>query len=380
MAWHVLSAALLFPTAGLGDDYQPSNTAQSFPTLEQAEAALRAAYPGAADLTFERILSETPTHSVRLYALPTVAPNPPAWSDWCNVAGDYASGQAVCDARRAITSWPNLLSYVETDSSGSAGNGEGYRGECQDLTRNERTVLGYPQRWRSCPSTHPFPKNITGANTCGGTHPPQGGGPDLACGKSLVSLTETITVTRTSCPVDALTPLEKLNADLSNNDPDTLALEQNPINTERLDPRMKPADRLSGYLCLKEAIESAGVPFNLTSAFRTDAYQRHLHEIWNKWKEFDDLTPEEIQACQSRKKEIKDELDKHGLGGLHIPPAKKAGKHPQGLAIDVSRRTTMQQLEARFSAAVIKGMAGRCNLTYPFPKLDRGHFEYKLAP
>ncbi len=131
MAWHVLSAALLFPTAGLGDNYQPSNTAQSFPTLEQAEAVLRAAYPGGADLTFEHILSETPTHIVRLYSIPTIPPNPPVWLN-CDIPGGYASGQALCDA--ALARDPqgpyDNMRYVDFNPEGSDGGGEGNRGGC----------------------------------------------------------------------------------------------------------------------------------------------------------------------------------------------------------------------------------------------------------
>ena len=79
---------------------------------------MRAVSPAAANLQFERVMSETASQSVRLYSVPDVQPNPPMWSDWCNVLGDYSSGQQVCDARRVFVNWPNPLTYVETNPLG----------------------------------------------------------------------------------------------------------------------------------------------------------------------------------------------------------------------------------------------------------------------
>lgn len=171
------------------------------------------------------------------------------------------------------------------------------------------------------------------------------------------------------CPVAELTELKDLNDQLSNNDPDTMTLENNPINTARLTPETKNA-----LTCLEDKVKTYKIPFNLTSAFRTEAYQSHLWEIWDRWKT-KGLSTNADPGCQARKAKVKAEWDHHGLEGLLTSPADDAGKHPQGMALDISRKTTMKQL---INAGVnIQELAKECNLSYPFPILDKGHFESK---
>ncbi len=151
---YLLSATLIFPLAAFGArSYKPSITTLSYSTMAKAEAAMRAVSPAAAKLQFDSLLSDIPTpNSNVLYTVPDVQPNPPLWMDCSSVAGAYGSGQAVCDARRVVINWANPLTYVETNPSGSVGNGEGLRGECGDLIRWDKPKLGFPQRWRSCPA------------------------------------------------------------------------------------------------------------------------------------------------------------------------------------------------------------------------------------
>lgn len=176
-------------------------------------------------------------------------------------------------------------------------------------------------------------------------------------------------VCEAECPVAKLTELKDLNAQLSNNDPDTMTLENNPINTARLTTETQTA-----LACLRREVESLWVPFNLTSVFRTEAYQRHLWEIYNRWKT-KGLSTNTDPGCQARKAKVKAEWDHHGLEGLLTSPAEDAGKHPQGMALDVSRKTTMKQL---INAGLnIQELAKECNLSYPLPILDKGHFESK---
>lgn len=358
MAWHVLSAALLFPTAGLGDNYQPSNTAQSFPTLEQAEAALRAAYPGAADLTFERILSETPTHSVRLYALPTVAPNPPVWLN-CNVPGDYTAGQALCDAALAQGDYPyDDIRYLDFNPEGTDGGGEGSRGGCFFMNPSPPwppgagILLFHTQRMRTCPGSHPFLKNYVRVMACGGGPPTHGSGPDLACGKSLVLLTETITVTRTSCPIQPLPPIT---------DPTVLLFENNPkrSDTTCLAPAMSTA-----LSCLLTAATNAGGTPSVGSACRPAAYNQHLIDVWKKWRE--ELKPEHSAACAALRSEVKAHFNRHGLLESQSPVLNS--KHITGGAVDVTIDLPATQIDT---------LAASCQLRRPLPVSDRVHFIHR---
>lgn len=171
-------------------------------------------------------------------------------------------------------------------------------------------------------------------------------------------ITQTVTAT---CPIPDLT---------EPTDAESQALEANPIDTDHLTEKTK-----EGLRCLVGKIKDEyKVNANLTSAFRTEAYQRHLYEIYDRWIErglIDDTSPE----CAELKQKVGDEWNRHGLEGLKTSPAQSAGKHPQGLAFDLSRRSTISQLEAK--NVDIGRMAGECGLSYPMPVRDRGHFELR---
>jgi YD repeat-containing protein len=74
-------------------------------------------------------------HSIR-------QPLPPTYSDWCNVAGDYASGQAACDARGKAINYE--LTYKPIDE---------HHGECLDSRGNR---LGYPFFGSGCPNPEEY--------------------------------------------------------------------------------------------------------------------------------------------------------------------------------------------------------------------------------
>ncbi len=92
-----------------------------------------------------------------------------------------------------------------------------------------------------------------------------------------------------------------------------------------------------------------------------------------------DLTTDEVRACAPRKAKVKSEMDKHGLHQLEKSPAGDAGKHPQGVAIDVSRKRTLFPLFDLGKYGILVGpMAEACNLVHPDPMRDAGHFELNL--
>jgi len=74
-------------------------------------------------------------HSIR-------QPLPATYSDWCNIAGDYSSGQAVCDARGKAIDYQ--LTYRAVDD---------HHGECLD-SRNNR--LAWPYFGSGCPDPEEY--------------------------------------------------------------------------------------------------------------------------------------------------------------------------------------------------------------------------------
>ena len=165
--------------------YTPSNLSspQSFNTLAEAESAMRSASSYGPLLKFNSLLQANNNVIVLLYAIQSIKPNPESWSDWCNVSGEYSSGQAVCDARKSIINWPYPLTY----SGGGNGYEGGYGGRCTDTHQN---VMGYPQVWVSCPTGYNL-ANATYGNQCGGNHVPEGYGGTPIC---VNNYTATITI------------------------------------------------------------------------------------------------------------------------------------------------------------------------------------------
>lgn len=286
---------------------------------------MRAVSPAAANLQFDRLLSDVPTpNSDVFYTVPDVQPNPPVWSDWCNTPGEYSSGQAVCDARRASMNLPDKLTYIELLLLGTSGNGEGLRGKCSVLDSPIYDRMGWPQLWRSCPSGY----GLTGMvefNRCGGDHPPEAGGPNLSC---INSLTVTISVLPTSaCPIEPLTPLPSKAAD-----PDTYAFE---YEGKQVDISRLNADMKAALVCLTQKTGKAASSY-VSSAWRPPTYQAHFQEVWEKWQLLKKQKGEDRVACKALHDEVKKEIDKHGIGGAARSPADRNGPHPRRVAFDVN--------------------------------------------
>ncbi len=283
---------------------------------------MRAVSPAAARLQFNRLLSDIPTpNSDVFYSVPDVQPNPPVWSDLYNVPGQYPSGQAVCDARRAYINWATPLVYVETAPLWGNGSQSSIRGwaQCQDRV-SPSSILGWPQGWLSCPSGYNPPRYT------GDISPPMSSEPNMSCGNPL---TVTIAVLPAAvCTVPPLTPLPSKEAD-----PDTYAFEheKNRVDISRLNAEMKAA-----LVCLTQKTGKAASSF-VSSAYRPPAYQAHFKEVWETWKLLKKLKGAELVACQTLYAEVKREIGKegHDIEDLKIPPAGRNGPHTRGAAFDV---------------------------------------------
>lgn len=332
---------------------------QSFTTQAGAEAAMRATSPQASHLVYDRLLSETATEKVHLYSVPSVPATIatqniyggpyylPVWQ-WGTTYHDSVEG-AIGDW------WSRYQSYYYWAFPGCT-----------------YTPFYYDGRYTNHFATVQLSGRCGGGGGVYGTLVTRAGSlqcpPDytLSGNQCIISLTA-IMIERDTCPVPALSKLEDLNAQLSSNDPDTMPLESSPINTARLTTATREA-----YQCLKEEIDGFSIPTNLASAFRTEAYQRHLWEIYDRWIT-QGLNEDDSSTCAARKAEVFAKWRHHGLEGLKTSPAYSAGKHLRGPAFDISRKTTIRQLEAK--GVDIKAMVGKCGLKYPLPVKDKGHFE-----
>lgn len=151
-----------------------------------------------------------------------------------------------------------------------------------------------------------------------------------------------------SCPVPPLTPLSA--------DPMTQYLESHGgIETDHLSQAMKDA-----LQCLMDQALQAGGVVNLRAGYRTQEYQLHIREVWEKDRK---LRTVDSAACDALRQALDAELAKHGP--FRHRPAGSAGFHTKGTAIDVS-----------FGGPIDgNALAHLCGLCRPLPLDDKVHFE-----
>ena len=114
-------------------------------------------------------------------------------------------------------------------------------------------------------------------------------------------------------------------------DPEVLAFETNaetaPADVDGLTP-----DAAQALETFKEMVTSLGGTFELKSAYRSPAYQAHLHEVWVKWVK--ELRRNRSGACQALREEVGAEFARHQLLVKQQPVP--ASDHMLGLAFDAA--------------------------------------------
>jgi len=108
------------------------------------------------------------------------------------------------------------------------------------------------------------------------------------------------------------------------------------------------------------------VPMNLD--YRTQSYQAHLRELYDKWKELEPDTT--TLECQDFRTQLKNHIHYHSMDSLKTQPASKAGLHTQGLAFDAKW----------YGVANIDALACPCGLYRPLKKKDKVHFVLQPCP
>jgi hypothetical protein len=95
-----------------------------------------------------------------------------------------------------------------------------------------------------------------------------------------------------------------------------------PLDTEHL-----TAETQTAMNCLTNAAQEAGGNVQVTSGYRSQAYQDHLREVWNKWQLIKDWVETE---CTATKQNINTEWLRHGLAQEPVPES----NHTTGRSFD----------------------------------------------
>jgi hypothetical protein len=150
------------------------------------------------------------------------------------------------------------------------------------------------------------------------------------------------------CEVDPLPPIDpKAQKEEDHTHPDE----------SRLSDAMKEI-----LACMRDVAENNGVlvtDLEVSSAFRSAEYQQHLYDIYDRYKA---LLHNRNPACDALRKQVEDEMNKHGIIGQPMNPANDP-QHPLGSATDVS------------NAGKALDMVGSCCNAYRPYASDKVHYE-----
>ena len=150
------------------------------------------------------------------------------------------------------------------------------------------------------------------------------------------------------CEVDPLPPIDpKAQKEENHSHPDE----------SRLSDQMKQI-----LACMRDVAEKNGVvvtDLEVSSAYRSAEYQQHLYDIYDRYKA---LLHNRNPACDALRKQVEDEMDKHGIIGQPMNPANDP-QHPLGSATDVS------------NAGKFLDMIGSCCGAYRPYASDKVHYE-----
>ncbi|MFN4290136.1 MAG: hypothetical protein ACK4E7_04565 [Permianibacter sp.] len=202
-----------------------------------------------------------------------------------------------------------------------------------------------------------------------------------------------------TCPVAPLTPIEELTPNDADSLAKTRALERGESAYDLLSDNMKAAEQ-----CLSAKFAAKGACYRIESTYRSLAYQKHLREIWDKWRAVQKLNKKERLACSAIKSAL--DLEMGGTSGnprnlpcnlqggrnhcIRAQPASANPKHTQGDAIDISDACVTElenSLNANDMCVPIESYLTeepRCNVKWGgggnFHPIDTVHFKYDAPP
>jgi hypothetical protein len=120
----------------------------------------------------------------------------------------------------------------------------------------------------------------------------------------------------------------------------------------------------------KTVVASVGGSLELKSAYRPPAYQKHLQQVWDKWKE---LRNNNVAACQDLRAEVQQEFNRHDL--LETQRPVNSSDHTRGLAFDA---TVVIPANARLKRrkVTLDLLARHAGLRRPDVLRDPVHFKF----
>lgn len=133
---------------------------------------------------------------------------------------------------------------------------------------------------------------------------------------------------------------------------------------DRLTPELQTAEQ-----CLMLKVKAVGGRYTLNASYRTEWYQLHLREVWDKHEE---LKNTKDPSCNDLRNTVITEKRKHTL---RFQPAGKEPRHVWGQAIDIAWKPE----KTGIAEETLLNLADACNL-YRRVARDKVHFELKPAP
>jgi len=137
------------------------------------------------------------------------------------------------------------------------------------------------------------------------------------------------------------------------------------VNLEGLTPRTSQA--LNRF---EELVTKAGGGMYLTSAFRPEAYQQHLRDVWYKW--MDELRDNTDPACANLKAQVGDEFTRHQLLPTQHPVP--VSDHTLGIGFDAAVQLPFSATRAKRRRVSLDRLAHLAGMMRPDIRRDPVHF------
>ncbi len=142
------------------------------------------------------------------------------------------------------------------------------------------------------------------------------------------------------------------------------------VDVDDMDP-----DAAQALSTFRGMVSSLGGTFELKSAFRPEAYQAHLHEVWVKWVKH--LRGNHSAACRALREEVGAEFSRHQLLVKQQPVP--ASDHARGLAFDAA---VLVPRSARLKGkrTSVDKLAALAGIKRPTIRRDPVHFKLIARP
>jgi hypothetical protein len=114
-------------------------------------------------------------------------------------------------------------------------------------------------------------------------------------------------------------------------DPKALAFEENYRNGDTVDVSGMVPAAARGLARFEKTVDSLGGEMSVKSGYRPPAYQAHLKDVWDKWRQLRDNT---LPQCQNLRAQVEQEFTGHHLLLTQTPVS--VSDHTRGLAFDAA--------------------------------------------